>query len=160
VLSTLRKVFSKTESFPSSKSEVGESESVYFLKLFFITGYGISIFFVLRDLLPASYQEACEFLVAPFLVISLVVIEICFLKRNEREPVQHLSIRNLGIMSVGCAILITLSIASVQPWSRISRLATYDYLWEGFGVRIAIVMLMVAAVFVFFWANITRVEQY
>ena len=156
--STLRKVFSKTESFPSSKSEVGESESVYFLKLFFIAGYGISIFFVLRDLLPASYQEACEFLVAPFLVISLVVIEICFLKRNEREPVQHLSIRNLGIMSVGCAILITLSIASVQPWSRISRLATYDYLWEGFGVRIAIVMLVVAAAFLISTSIRTRFD--
>ena len=155
---TLRKLFSKTESFSSSKSEVGESESVYFLKLLFITGYGVGSFFVLRDLLPASYQEACEFLVAPFLIISLVVIEIRFLKRHEREPVRNVSIRNLGIMSVGCAILITLSIASVQPWSRISRLATYDYLWDGFGIRITIVMLVVAAAFLISTSIRTRFD--
>ncbi len=144
---TLGNLFSKTEFVPSSKLEVGESESVYFLKLLLVAGYGVSSFFVLRDLLPASYQEVCEFLVAPFLVISLAVKEIRFLKRNEREPVRHVSISNLGILSVGCAILITLSIASVQPWSRISRLATYDYLWDGFGIHIAIVMLVVTAVF-------------
>ena len=144
---TLEGLFSKTEFAPSSKLEVEESESVYFLKLLLVAGYGISSFFLIRDLLPASYQEACEFLVAPFLVISLAVKEMRFLKRQEREPVRRVSTSILGILSVGCAILITLSIASIQPWSRISRLATYDYLWDGFGIRIAIVMLVVTAVF-------------
>ena len=155
---TLGNLFSKTDLVPSSKLEVGESESVYFLKLLLVAGYGISSFFVFRDLLPASYQEACEFLVAPILVIALAVKELRFPKRQEREPVRHVSTSILGILSVGCAILITLSIASIQPWSRISRLATYDYLWDGFGIRIAIVMLAVAAVFLFVTSIRTRFD--
>ena len=99
---TLEGLFSKTELAPSSKLEVGESESVYFLKLLLVAGYGVSSFFLIRDLLPASYQEACEFLVAPFLVISLAVKEMRFLKRQEREPVRHVSTSILGILSVGC----------------------------------------------------------
>ena len=126
-----------------------ESDSSVFARLFFLISLVVITYLRLRDQISTEYQETMELLLAPTLVAVLAVSlwqYSCSTFRADKAKATH---RFASMWELGSALLISVFITSKQPWSAIPRLASYGYLWDGFGQKVALLTILIAVAYLF-----------
>ena len=124
-----------------------QSDHSEFARLFFLFGIVIFFFLKLRNQISVEYQEVMEFLLAPTLIGLLVLVLWQTGRLAIRSDNLRVSPHSTYLLEIGSAMLILVFIASKQPWSSVPRLASYGYLWDGFGEKVTVLTILIAVVY-------------
>ena len=131
----INRIWKRLNSSGQSFVQPTESDSTEFARLFFLISLVVIAYLRLRDQISTEYQETMELLLAPTLVAVLAVSLWQYSRSTFRADKAKATYRFASMWELGSALLITVFIASKQPWSAIPRLASYGYLWDGFGLE-------------------------
>ena len=149
MISRINRIWEWRGSSNQPRMQRTESDSSEFARLFFLISLVVIAYLRLRDQISTEYQETMELLLAPTLVAVLAVSLWQNSRSTFRADKAKAAHRFASMWELGSALLITVFIASKQPWSAIPRLASYGYLWDGFGQKVALLTILIAVAYLF-----------
>ena len=145
----INRIWKRLNSSGQSFVQPTESDSPEFARVFFLISLVVIAYLRLRDQISTEHQETMELLLAP----TLVAVLVAWLWQNSRSTFRadesKVAPRFASMWELGSALLISVFITSKQPWSAIPRLASYGYLWDGFGQKVALLTILIAVAYLF-----------